>query len=118
MHRSFSSRTLARLAISFRSCQSSPRRFGGERARAEVMDFQLSEEQALIRDTAREFAQAEVAPRAAELDQRSEFPYEAVTKMAELGLMGLPIPEEFGGAGADTLSYAVAVEEISRADAS
>lgn len=82
------------------------------------MDFQLSEEQALIRDTAREFAQAEVAPRAAELDQRSEFPYDAVGKMAELGLMGLPVPEEFGGAGADTLSYALAVEEISRADAS
>jgi short-chain 2-methylacyl-CoA dehydrogenase len=82
------------------------------------MDFQLSEEQTLIRDTAREFAQAEVAPRAAELDQRAEFPYEAVGKMAELGLMGLPVPEEFGGAGADTLSYALAVEEISRADAS
>ncbi len=81
------------------------------------MDFQLSEEQDLIRETAREFAQAEIAPRAAEFDQRAEFPYEVVGKMADLGLMGLPIPEEYGGAGADTLSYALAVEEISRADA-
>lgn len=82
------------------------------------MDFELSSEQELIRQTARDFAQAEVAPRAAELDQAAEFPYEIVAKMAELGLMGLPVPEEYGGAGADTLSYALAVEEISRADAS
>lgn len=81
------------------------------------MDFELSEEQTLIRRTAYEFAQAEIAPRAAEFDQRAEFPYEIVHKMAELGLMGLPVPEEYGGAGADTLSYALTVEEISRADA-
>jgi butyryl-CoA dehydrogenase len=82
------------------------------------MNFELTEEQALIRQTAREFAQAEIAPRAGEFDQRAEFPYEIVAKMAGLGLMGLPIPEEYGGAGADTLAYALAVEEISRADAS
>ncbi len=82
------------------------------------MDFELSDEQRLIQQTAREFAEAEVAPHAAAFDQRAEFPYEIVSKMAELGLMGLPIPEEFGGAGADTISYALAVEELARADAS
>ncbi|HEV3310171.1 MAG TPA: acyl-CoA dehydrogenase family protein [Chloroflexota bacterium] len=82
------------------------------------MDFELSEEQSLIQQTAREFAQAEVAPHIAKFDQRAEFPYDIVTKMAGLGFLGLPIPEEYGGAGADTLSYALAVEEISRADAS
>jgi len=82
------------------------------------VDFELSDEQRLIQQTAREFAEAEVAPHAAAFDQRAEFPYEIVSKMAELGLMGLPIPEEFGGAGADTISYALAVEELARADAS
>lgn len=82
------------------------------------MDFDFSEEQKLIRMTAREFAQAEIAPVIAEFDRKSEFPYEIVAKMADLGLMGLPIPDEYGGAGADTLSYALAVEEISRVDAS
>lgn len=82
------------------------------------MDFDLSSDQQLIRQTARDFAEGEVAPHAAEFDQRAEFPYEIIAKMADLGLMGLPIPEEYGGAGADTLSYALAVEEISRADAS
>ncbi|HZT95387.1 MAG TPA: acyl-CoA dehydrogenase family protein [Chloroflexota bacterium] len=82
------------------------------------MNFELTDEQALIQQTAREFAQSEVAPRAAAFDQGSEFPYEIVEQMAQLGFMGLPVPEEYGGAGADTLSYALAVEEISRADAS
>jgi len=82
------------------------------------VNFDLTEEQTLIRQTARDFAQAEIAPRIAEFDLRAEFPYDVVAKMAELGLMGLPIPEEYGGAGADTLSYALAVEEISRVDAS
>lgn len=82
------------------------------------MDFELSEEQTLIRQTAREFAEAEIAPCAAEFDVRGEFPYDIVGRMGKLGFMGLPVPEEYGGAGADTLSYALAVEEISRADAS
>jgi short/branched chain acyl-CoA dehydrogenase len=82
------------------------------------MNFDLTNEQQLIRQTTREFAEAEIAPRAAYFDQHAEFPYEIIAKMAKLGLMGLPIPEEYGGAGADTVSYALAVEEISRADAS
>ena len=82
------------------------------------MNFDLSDEQSLIRQTAHDFAQNEVAPVAAEYDQQAAFPYPLVEKMADLGFMGLPIPEQYGGAGADTLSYALAVEEISRADAS
>jgi len=82
------------------------------------VDFDLSEEQVLIRQTAREFAQAEIAPHIAEFDRRAEFPYVIVAKMGELGLMGLPVPEEYGGAGSDILSYALVVEEISRVDAS
>ncbi len=79
------------------------------------MDFELSEEQRMIRDTVREFAQAEVAPRARDVDETGRFPRENFERMAALGLMGLPIPEKYGGAGADTLSYALAVEEISAA---
>src|SRR5436305_5760705 len=72
----------------------------------------------MIRNLAREFADNEIAPKAEHYDRNKEFPYEIVAKLAELGFMGLPVPEEYGGAGADTLSYAVAVEEISRGDAS
>ena len=79
------------------------------------MDFDLTDEQRLIRDTVREFAQNEVAPRAHEVDETGRFPEENFKKMAELGLMGLPYPEKYGGAGGDTVSYALAVEEISRA---
>jgi len=79
------------------------------------MDFKLTEEQRMIRNTVREFAQAEVAPRAREVDETGRFPRENFARMAELGLMGLPIPEKYGGAGADTISYALAVEEISAA---
>jgi short/branched chain acyl-CoA dehydrogenase len=82
------------------------------------MNFDLTEEQALIRQTARDFAMSEVAPVAADHDQRAAFPYEVIAKAAELGFMGLPVPEEYGGAGGDTVSYAIAVEELSRADAS
>jgi short/branched chain acyl-CoA dehydrogenase len=82
------------------------------------MDFDLSEEQVMIRDLAREFAQNEIAPRAEYFDRHKEFPYEIIGKMANLGFLGLPIPEKYGGAGADTLTYAIAVEEISRGDAS
>jgi len=82
------------------------------------MNFDLTDEQRLIQNTVRDFAQAEVAPRAEEMDRTHQFPYDLVAKMAELGLMGLPYPEEYGGAGGDSVSYAIAVEEISRADAS
>ncbi len=82
------------------------------------MDFDLTAEQQLIRDTVRTFAQDRVAPLAAELDAESRFPYELVTELADLGLMGLPIPEEHGGAGGDTVSYAIAIEELTRIDSS
>jgi butyryl-CoA dehydrogenase len=82
------------------------------------MDFELSEEQRMIRDTAREFAAREVAPKAAELDKSGRWPSEIVAKMGELGLMGVAIPQEYGGAGMDIVSYALAMEEISAACAS
>ncbi len=82
------------------------------------MDFDLSEDQRAIQMLCREFARDEVRPRAEEMDAKAEFPYEIVKKMAELGLLGLPFPEAYGGSGADTISYALAVMEIARADAS
>jgi short-chain 2-methylacyl-CoA dehydrogenase len=82
------------------------------------VNFELTSEQQLLKDTVRDFALTRVAPAAAELDRESRFPYELVAEMAELGLMGIPIPEEYGGAGADTVSYAIAVEELTRIDSS
>ncbi|MBV8074604.1 MAG: acyl-CoA dehydrogenase family protein [Candidatus Eremiobacteraeota bacterium] len=82
------------------------------------MDFDLSEEQKAIQSLCREFARDEVAPRAEEMDRNEEFPYDLVRKMGELGLLGLPFPEQYGGAGGDTVSYALAVMEIARVDAS
>ena len=82
------------------------------------MDLDLTAEQELVRDTVRAFALDRVAPMAAELDREERFPYELVAELAELGLMGLPIPEEYGGAGGDTVSYALAVEELTRIDSS
>jgi alkylation response protein AidB-like acyl-CoA dehydrogenase len=82
------------------------------------MNYELSDEQELLRRTVREFAETRVAPVAAELDREARFPYELVAEMAELGLMGIPIPEEHGGAGADTVSYAIAIEELTRIDSS
>lgn len=79
------------------------------------MDFQLNEEQRLIRDTARRVAQEVIAPRAKEVDETGRFPRENFEALAELGFMGLPFPEAYGGAGADTVSYALAVEEIAAA---
>ncbi len=79
------------------------------------MDFELNEEQRMVRDMVHDFAQNEIAPRAAGVDKSEEFPAENIRQMAELGLMGLPYPEEYEGGGGDTVSYAIAVEEIARA---
>jgi alkylation response protein AidB-like acyl-CoA dehydrogenase len=82
------------------------------------LNFDLDQEHQLVRSTVREFAQQRVAPVAEELDHEGRFPYELVGELAELGLMGMTIPEEYGGAGADTVSYAIAVEELTRVDSS
>jgi short-chain 2-methylacyl-CoA dehydrogenase len=82
------------------------------------MDFDLSEEHELLRRTVREFAEGEVAPVAEELDRTKSFPYDVVRRLGELGLMGIPFPEEYGGGGGDTLAYALAVEELTRVDSS
>jgi butyryl-CoA dehydrogenase len=82
------------------------------------VDLELSPEQTMIRDTARDLASKEILPKAAEIDRQHRFPREIVARLAELGLMGVAIPQEWGGAGMDTVSYALAVEEISRACAS
>ena len=82
------------------------------------MNYELSEEQELLRRTVRDFAGSRVAPVAEELDREERFPYELVREMAELGLMGIPFAEEYGGAGADTVSYAIAIEELTRIDSS
>ena len=83
-----------------------------------TLNYDLSEEHQLVRRTVRDFAVQRVAPIAEELDREHRFPYELVKELAELGLMGMTIPEEYGGAGADTLSYAIAVEELTRIDSS
>jgi short-chain 2-methylacyl-CoA dehydrogenase len=82
------------------------------------MNYDLTEEQELLRRTVRDFALSRVAPVAEELDREERFPDELVGEMAELGLMGVPIPEQYGGAGADTVSYAIAIEELTRIDSS
>src|SRR6476469_1264410 len=78
------------------------------------MDLTFSDEQQMIRKMAREFADKELLPTAARYDETQEFPRELWQKMGQLGLMGLVIPEQYGGAGADTLSYVLALEEIAR----
>ncbi len=82
------------------------------------MDFSLTEEQQMIQAAARDFARSQIAPVAAELDARGEFPSETIAQMGELGLMGIEVPEEYGGAGMDPLCYALALLEIAAADAS
>jgi alkylation response protein AidB-like acyl-CoA dehydrogenase len=82
------------------------------------VNFDLGEERELLRRTVRDLAEAEIAPVAEELDREHRFPYEIVARLAELGMMGIPIPEEHGGAGLDTLSYALAIEELARIDSS
>lgn len=82
------------------------------------MQFQLTEEQEMLRKMVRDFAENEVAPTAAERDEEERFDREIFNKMAELGLTGIPWPEEYGGIGADFVSYVIAVEELSRVCAS
>ena len=82
------------------------------------MDFDLSDDHELLRRTVRDFAEGEVAPMAEELDREKRFPIEIVRKLGKLGFMGIPFPEEVGGAGGDTLAYALAVEELTRVDSS
>jgi short/branched chain acyl-CoA dehydrogenase len=82
------------------------------------VDLDLTREHELVRETVRDFAVQRIAPVAEELDRESRFPYEIVGELALLGLMGMPIPEEYGGAGADTVSYAIAIEELTRVDSS
>src|SRR3954465_5244202 len=81
-------------------------------------DFDLAPEHELLRETVRAFAVERIEPVAEELDRERRFPYEIVAELAELGLMGMTIPEEYGGAGTDTLSYAIAIEELTRIDSS
>src|SRR5215218_5487324 len=82
------------------------------------MQFDLTEEQQQIRRLVRDFAAGEVRPVAEELDREKRFPYEIVAKLRDVGLMGIPYPEEYGGGGADNLSYAIAIEELARVDSS
>jgi short-chain 2-methylacyl-CoA dehydrogenase len=91
---------------------------GGGYDPAPRMNFDLTDEQQDVRRLVREFAEAEVRPVAEELDRTKSFPYEIVRKLGELGLMGIPYPEEYGGGGADNLSYAIAIEELTRVDSS
>jgi len=82
------------------------------------MTFDYTETQLMIQETARKFAEEELSPRAAERDEKEEFPSDAVKKLGELGFMGMMVPEQYGGAGLDTVSYVLAMIEISKADAS
>jgi alkylation response protein AidB-like acyl-CoA dehydrogenase len=82
------------------------------------MDFDLPEDHRLLRNTVRDFAEQEIAPVAEELDRNHSFPYEIVRRLGELDLMGIPYPEEYGGAGGDSLAYALVVEELTRIDSS
>jgi short-chain 2-methylacyl-CoA dehydrogenase len=82
------------------------------------VNFDLTDEQQSVRRLVRDFAEGEIAPVAEELDREKRFPYGLIEKLGELGLMGIPYPEEYGGGGADTLSYAIAIEELARVDSS
>ena len=77
----------------------------------------LNEEHRMIRDAARDFAQNEIAPIAGEFDESGTFPEETIRKMGQMGFMGIEVPEQYGGAGMDTLAYVLALEEVCKADA-
>ena len=81
------------------------------------MDFELSEEHQFVRQTVREFAEKELAPGVQERDEKQEFPYEQIKKLGELGFMGIVVPEKYGGAGLDSIAYAIVLEELSRVEA-
>ena len=83
-----------------------------------TMDFSLSMEQDILRNSVRDFAEKEIKPVAIELDEKEKFSYETMGKMAELGLFGMFVPEKYGGQGMDYLSYIIATEEIARVDGS
>ena len=83
-----------------------------------ALDFDLSDEHALFRDTVRDFAESRIGPQAQRLDSEGTFPLDLVAEAAELGLLGIPLPERWGGAGSDTLAYAIAIEELARVDSS
>jgi alkylation response protein AidB-like acyl-CoA dehydrogenase len=85
---------------------------------SESLSLTLSPEHEMIQQTARKYAQEKIAPIAAEFDESGEFPYETIKEMGRLGLMGVEVPEEYGGAGLDTIAYVLSIEEISKADAS
>src|SRR5580765_8602834 len=82
------------------------------------MNFEYTEEQLMIRDMVRDFAESEIRPRIHSIDFEGKFPRDIIKKMGELGLMGLIIPDEYGGAGADVISYSMAIEEVARISAS
>ena len=82
------------------------------------MEFDLADHHRLLRDTVRDFANQEIAPLAEALDRTKQFPYDLVRRLGELDLMGIPFPEKYGGAGGDSLAYALAVEELARVDSS
>jgi butyryl-CoA dehydrogenase len=102
-----------------RALETQSRHPGRDNRREEALvDLELTEEQVLIQQTARDFSRGEVAPRAAKIDEEHRYPEELVAKMAELGFMGVGVPEAYGGAGMDTFSYVLALEEISAGCAS
>lgn len=82
------------------------------------MEFTYSREQQMVKKMLKEFAETEIAPISEEIDEKAEYPYETVAKLGELGVMGMPFPQEYGGAGSDYLTYIMAVEELSKVDAS
>jgi len=82
------------------------------------MNFEFNETQLMIRETARKFAEEKLAPSADERDEKEQFPFEAIKELGSLGFMGMMVPEKYGGAGLDTISYVLAMEEVSKVDAS
>src|SRR5262249_38616172 len=94
------------------------RRAGPRRGAPHAMNFELTDDQRRIRDAGRGDAEGEIAPGVAEREARQEFPREVLRGLAEMGILGMMVPEEYGGAGADALSYILAVEELARVCAS